>query len=124
MIPFASEEDYKEYLSGRKAVITAAFAFYSRQASQIIKQYTFDNIDESDIPDEVKMCCCELAEMIYRDERSEQKNGGISSESVQGWSRSYEDTESRKSALANAQRDCIYKWLGNSGLLYSGVRRC
>lgn len=124
MIPFASEEDYKEYLGGRKAVITAAFAFYSRQASQLIKQYTFDNIDESNISDEVKMCCCELAEMIYSDERSEQKNGGISSESVQGWSRSYEDTESRKTALKNAQRNCIYKWLGNSGLLFSGVRRC
>lgn len=124
MIIFASEDDYKAYLSGRKAVITAAFSFYSRQASQIIKQHTFDNIDENNIPDEVKMCCCELAEMIYSDERSEQKNGGVSSESVQGWSKSYEDTESRKTALRSAQRDCIYKWLGNSGLLFSGVRRC
>ena len=124
MITFASEKDYKEYLSGREAVIPAAFSFYSLQASQIIKQYTFTNIDENHIPDEAKMCCCELAETIYRDELSRQQSDGVSSESVAGWSKSYEGTESRKTALKNSQRDCVYKWLGNTGLLYSGVRRC
>ncbi len=124
MITFASEDDYKEYLSGREAVIPAAFSFYSRQASQIIKQYTFTNIDENHIPDEVKMCCCELAETLYRDELAQQQSDGVSSESVAGWSKSYEDTASRRTALKSSQRDCVYKWLGNTGLLYSGVRRC
>lgn len=122
---YTDEEFYtNEYLAGRKAIITTAFPYYARQASQLIKQYTFDNIDENNIPESVKMCCCELAELIFNDERSDNQNGGISSESVQGWSRSYESTESRKTILRNAQRDCIYKWLGNSGLLFSGVRRC
>lgn len=124
MITFASEDDYKEYLSGREAVISAAFSFYSRQASQIIKQYTFTNIDENHIPDEVKMCCCELAETLYSDELAQQQSDGVSSESVAGWSKSYEDTASRRTALKSSQRDCVYKWLGNTGLLYSGVRRC
>lgn len=121
---FASETDYKEYLSGREAVISAAFSFYARQASQIIKQYTFNNIDENNIPEEVKMCCCELAENIYRSELSDKQNDGISSEAVAGWSKSYESTESRRNASHKAVKECIYKWLGGTGLLYSGVRRC
>ncbi len=121
---FASETDYEEYLSGREAVISAAFSFYARRASQIIKQYTFNNIDENNIPEEVKMCCCAIAELMYRDELTESKNGGVSSESVQGWSKSYESTDSRKTALRNAQRDCVYKWLSGTGLLCSRVKRC
>jgi len=68
------------------------------------------------------MCCCEIAETLYRDELVQQESNGVSSESVAGWSKSYEDSESRRTALKSLQRDCIYKWLGNTGLLYSGVR--
>lgn len=125
MKSYADENFYKtEFLCGKKAVITTAFEYYARFASQIIDCYTHGNIGSENIPECVKLCCCELAEMIYRDEQSEKKNGGVSSESVQGWSKSYEDTESRRTALKIAQRDCVYKWLGDSGLLYSGVRRC
>lgn len=119
---FASETDYKEYLDEHEAVIPAAFSFYARQASQIIKQYTFTNIDENNISAEVKMCCCEIAENLYCSELVDKKSGGASSEAVAGWSKSYESAESRKNALDKAVRDCIYKWLGDTGLLYSGVK--
>ena len=120
---YADEAYYKNnYLSGKEAAITAAFDHYASQASQLIDCYTYGRISGEDIPEEVKQCCCELAELTYRDEASEQSIGsGISSESVQGWSRSYESAEARKSALAGAQKRCIYKWLSNTGLLYSGV---
>lgn len=122
---YADEEFYKsEYLAGRKAVITTAFPYYARSATQYIKQFTGRNVDENNVPECVKMCCCEIAELIYRDERTEAENGGISSESVQGWSQSYESTETRKTALSSAQRACVYKWLSGTGLLFSGVRRC
>lgn len=120
---YADENDYSEYLSGKKAVITTAFAYYARQASSLIDRFTHGNIKEDNILDEVKMCCCELAELIYRDDTSEAAaKPGISSESVQGWSQSYESSEARKTALMSAQKECIYRWLGNTGLLYSGVR--
>lgn len=120
---YADESFYKEeYLQGKAAVVTAAFDFYAREASRIIKQYTLDNIDESSVPEEVSMCCCELAELAFRDESSEAQNGGISSESVQGWSKSFESTEARKTALQSAQKACVYKWLSGTGLLYRGVR--
>ncbi|MBQ9898110.1 MAG: hypothetical protein IJM44_01485 [Ruminococcus sp.] len=115
-----------EYLAGRSAAVTAAdFQYYARQASAVIAQYTHGNIKADDIPDEVKMCCCELVETMHAADTSEAaQKPGVSSESVQGWSQSYESTEARKTALRGLQRDCIYRWLSNTGLLYSGVRVC
>ena len=115
-----------EYLAGKSAAVTAAdFPYYARQASAVIDRYTFGNIKPDSVPDEVKMCCCELAEQSCADDTSDSaKKAGILSESVQGWSQSYESTDARKTAFRSAQRDCIYKWLGSTGLLYSGVRIC
>lgn len=114
-----------EYLAGRSAAVSAAdFPYYAKQASALINQYTHGNI-KADIPEEVRLCCCELAEQSYADDTSESaQKAGILSESVQGWSQSYESSEARKAAFRSAQRDCIYKWLGSTGLLYSGVRIC
>lgn len=112
-----------EYLAGRSAAVTAAdFPYYARQASAEINRFTHGNIKADDIPGEVRYCCCELAENMHAAETSEAaQKAGISSESVQGWSQSYESLEARKTALRGAVRECIYKWLGNTGLLYSGV---
>ena len=112
-----------EYLAGKSAAVTAAdFTFYARQASAVIDRYTHGNINAGDVPEQVQYCCCELAELIHTADTSEAaQNSGVASESVQGWSKSYESTEARKVALAAAQKDCIYKWLSNTGLLYSGV---
>lgn len=123
MTAYADESFYKtEYLSGKEAVITTAFEYYARQASQIIKQNTYGNVSEDNVPECVKMCCCELAELIFRDESFQAQNCGVSSESVQGWSKSFESTEARKNALQNAQKECIRKWLSDTGLIYCGVR--
>ena len=122
MVIYADEDYYKkEYLQGKAAVITAAFPYYSREASQVIKKYVFDNIDDEDIPEEVRMCCCEIAELAYKRDQSAQSDG-VSSESVQGWSKSYESTESRRNAFDKAVRECIYNWLSSTGLLYRGIR--
>lgn len=112
-----------EYLAGKSAAVTAAdFPYYARQASTLIDQYTHGNIDAENVPDQVRYCCCELAEQMYAADTSEaSQKDGISSESVQGWSQSYESSEMRKTALRSSQRECIYKWLSNTGLLYSGV---
>ncbi|MDO4863462.1 MAG: hypothetical protein Q4A05_04755 [Ruminococcus sp.] len=127
MTAYADYEFYtSEYLAGKSAAVTAAdFTFYARQASALIKQYTHGNVSENSVPEEVKYCCCELVEQMYAADTSEaSKKDGISSESVQGWSQSYESSEARKTALRGSQKECIYKWLSNTGLLYSGVRVC
>ncbi len=122
MAIYADENFYKkEYLQGKAAAITAAFPYYFREASQVIKKYVLDNIDDENLPEEVRMCCCEIAELAYKRDQSEQSDG-VSSESVQGWSKSYESTESRRNAFDKAVRECIYKWLSGTGLLYRGIR--
>ena len=108
---------------GKSAAVSAAdFLFYAKQASAVIDQYTFGNINAEAVPDEVNMCCCDLVEQSYKNDTSESaQKAGILSESVQGWSQSYESTDTRKTSIRSAQRDCVCKWLSNTGLLYSGV---
>ena len=112
-----------EYLAGKSAAVAAAdFPYYAKQASAVIDQYTYGNVNAESVPEEVKNCCCELVEQSYKADTSESAGkAGISSESVQGWSVSYESSEARKTATQNAQKDVIRKWLYNTGLLYSGV---
>lgn len=111
------------YLAGKTAAATAAeFPYYANQATALINQYTFGNINADDVPDEVKMCCCNLVDELHSMATSETAGkAGISSESVQGWSVSLESTEARKNAVKSAQKDIIKQWLYNTGLLYSGV---
>lgn len=121
---YADEEYYKnEYLCGKEAVINAAFDFYARSATAEIKRFTGRNVDEGNISDCVKNCCCELAELVYTHEKSAAQSNGKSSESVGGWSVSYESKEQSDLNFSNAVSECIYKWLNGTGLLFSGVRR-
>lgn len=110
------------YLAGKTAAVTAAeFPYYANQATALINQYTFGNINADNVPDEVKMCCCNLVDELHSMATSETAGkAGISSESVQGWSVSLESTEARKNAVKSAQKDIVKQWLYNTGLLYSG----
>lgn len=112
-----------EYLRGKEpSVGEERFEFYARSATQKIKLYTGDNVDGDNIPECVKMCCCEIAETLYKSEQYDEQNAGVSSESVGGWSKSYESSESRKQSLDSSVRGIAYKWLSGTGLLYRGVR--
>lgn len=127
MTVYADYDFYNdEYLQGRAPAVTQdEFAFYARSASKLIDIYTFGNIDSADVPDEVRLCCCELVEHIYKADHSETSGkDGLASESTMGWSQSYESTTSRKEAAENVQRSCVYKWLSGTGLFFAGVRPC
>ena len=115
-----------DYLAGKSAAVAESdFQYYARKASSEINNYTHGNIKADNIPDEVRYCCCEIAEAMCSSDTSEAaKKAGVSSESVQGWSQSYESSEAQKTALRGSIRECIYRWLSNTGLLYSGVRIC
>ena len=104
----------------KRRLLIPLFLFYARSATQKIRLYTCDNIDENNIPECVKMCCCELAEKLYSYEQSD--NDGVSSESVGGWSKSYESTSNKQRNLKSDIREIVYKWLSNTGLLYRGLR--
>lgn len=123
---YADEQFYNEsYLLGRKPVIGTGFPFYAQQASQTIDQYTFGRlkaIHEEDIPEEVRMCCCELAEMGFRQEKQQKESGGKTSEKIGTYSVSYGTVQETSALIAQEKRSVILKWLANTGLCYQGVR--
>ena len=121
---YADEAFYIEkYLLGRKPVITAGFSFYARQSSQIIDQYTFGRLtDVEDISEEVKMCCCELAEAEFQRETQKKAAGGKTSEKIGTYSATFGTARENANAAASEQRSIIMKWLGNTGLCYQGVK--
>ena len=121
MTVYADSDFYtREYLSGRQAVISPAlFPYYARKASSYIDQYTFGGIDADNVPEVVKMCCCELAETIFRLENSPSFNG-VTSERVGDISRTYESGEAKQQNLNSSIKDVIRAWLLNTGLLYRG----
>lgn len=121
---FADESYYTdEYLCGKEAVINTAFDFYARAATAEIKRFTGRNVDESNIPDCVKNCCCELAELVYTHEKNTADSSGKSSESVGGWSVSFESREQADANYNNSVYEIVYKWLSGTGFLFLGVRR-
>lgn len=110
-----------EYLCGKAVVIEpTAFSFYAREASAIIKRHTFGRVTEP-VPEEVQLCCCELAEKIYIREKQKNANGGLSSESVGGWSKSFESSESQEKQFQTDIKNILSKWLSETGLLYRGI---
>ena len=121
---YADDTFYQEsYLEGRQPVIRTGFSFYIREASRILDQYTFGRLDEMDeVSDEVKLCCCELAELGYQQEaKAKQTEGGKTSEKVGTYSVTFASEQEFAQAAAMQTRRILAKWLGNTGLLYQGV---
>ena len=112
--------DYVYYTGTYKgAVIDAAsFDLYARKATQTIKRHTFNRIQDN-VPEEVKMCCCELAELIYRHDKGADKEN-IVSEKVGGLSVTYADQSVTEQKFIRRTRTIIDDWLWDTGLLYRG----
>lgn len=115
-----------KYLSGREAVIDAAsFPFYALKASQEIRRYAGHSLEGAAPPDCVRLCCCEIAELLYSADKKTAENGaGVTSESIGSWSVSYDTAEQKAKALCDGIRASVYRWLSGTGLLYLGVERC
>ncbi len=108
-----------EYL-GRVITSEKDFAYYALRASEIIDSKTFGRIDE--ITPAVKMACCAAADELYSDASAKAKAaGGISSESVDGYSVSYRayDAEAEKAAEKRVNA-AIKRYLGGTGLMFRG----
>lgn len=111
-----------DYLKGRKPIITTGFLFYARSASQVIDRYTFNHLkDVAEIPEEVQMCCCELAESEYRREKQQKESGGKTSEKNGTYSVSFSSAQESATAISREQRNIVMKWLADTGLCYQGV---
>ena len=109
-----------KYLSGKEAVLDAAsFLFWERKACNVVRNLTFGNIDETaEIPEAVQMCVCEVAELLFNQEKYAQASN-IASEKVGDYSVTYRaQTGAEKMQDAG---DIAKQWLSGTGLLYCGV---
>jgi hypothetical protein len=117
MINYADYAFYTDTYEG--AVIdTASFNYYARGATMIIGIHTFNRVANDNIPEEVKMCCCELAETLFKADKEDTK--GIASEKVGEYSVNYVDSEKANVTKSNAINSVINNWLLMTGLLYRG----
>ena len=71
----------------------------------------------------VKLCCCELAEMIFNAEKQQNQSAGKASETVGSWSVSYSDQSATLQSCKDKTKEIVFKWLTGTGLLYAGVRK-
>nr|DAT41180.1 MAG TPA: Head Tail Connector Protein [Caudoviricetes sp.] len=111
-----------EYLQGTNPTISAGFNYYARSASRIIDLYTFGRLEGvDDIPKDVKLCCCELAELIFENEIQLRDTGNKTSEKIGSYSVSFSSKADRENAFKSKQYDVVIKWLGNTGLCYRGL---
>ena len=122
----------KEYLLGKSpAVPEEKFLFYEKQAREVIDKRTFDRLvpNPGFVSNKVKDCVCAIAELLYKADTVSQQAlnegaaGPLASYSNDGESGTFDLKESiytESGKRAEAKR-LIYKYLGNTGLLYSGL---
>jgi hypothetical protein len=112
-----------KYLLGRKPVISAGFDYYARGASRVMNSLTFGRIDKlSELTDDIQMCCCEMAEYCYTNEKERKAAGGKASEKIGTYTVTFSDKAQSQEDISTADANrTMNKWLSNTGLLYRGI---
>lgn len=121
------------YLLGRNPVILeGVFPFWEKQAAKEIDQRTFGHLTANPalVSEEVKDCACELAELLYQADSVSQQAlrqgaaGPMVSYSNDGESGTFDLSQSvyTEEGKARKVREIVRRYLGNTGLLYAGVR--
>ncbi|BCK01603.1 head-tail connector protein [Anaerocolumna chitinilytica] len=115
---YANYAYYQDTYKG--AVLDAAsFDVYARQATVYLKLQTSNRVDDNSIPDEVKMCCCDISELTYKADKA--RHSGAASEKVGSYSVSYESNADIDKKLMSESYTSLIAWLGTTGLLYRGL---
>lgn len=95
---YTDADFYREvYLAGGSMKIPDdEVSGYLRKASAVLDQYTFGRLAEfTEIPEEVKVCVCELAELQRKSDMLQQGGGIVTSWSNDGQSGSMDISNSR-----------------------------
>lgn len=95
------------------------------KANSHLNQYMHQEPDETNL-EMVKLCLCEVAELIYQDDVMRQEHGGksIQSENTDGYSVTYTSPEDGEDGISQTDRNiysAIRRYLSGTGLLYLGV---
>lgn len=108
---------------GECTIPSTAFDKWSIKASNLVRLYTFGNINENDeIQEDVQMCVCEVAEHLYScNQRDSESDSSVASEKDGSWSASYKDRKTVEQEDSMKSVSIVRTWLANTGLLYCGV---
>lgn len=108
---------------GEATIPLEVFGKWSIKASNVVRSYTFGNINENDvIPEDVQMCVCEVAEHLYScDVRDKESDSSLASEKDGSWSVSYKDRKTVEQEDRDKTANIILTWLANTGLMFCGV---
>ena len=75
-----------------------------------------------EIPEAVRMCCCEIAEKLYSVESVKDENGMVlQSYGNDGETGTYKTDDLSESGVQRSIVKIIRKWLVNTDLMYCGV---
>ena len=125
MLEFINETEYKD-ITGATSVPNN-FDQLNIEASAYIDRQTFNRVNPSDIPEEVKQCTCYLIDLLVEEEDAIKDVSKIKSENVDGWSRTYATSDEVKKTYNNKKQDLLELYLskvfGYDGnlLLYRGA---
>lgn len=113
-----------QYLFGKEPTIPIdEIEYWLAQASRKINRRAFGKTDAlQEVPDEVKMCCCAVAEKLYQFESAKSENGMVlQSYGNDGETATYKTTDMSELAISGKVLEIIEEWLMPTGLLYCGV---
>lgn len=96
-----------------------SFPRFEFKARTSLDGYTFRRLRNAQMTDDIGFCICEMAEYLY-DEDNKIKGNGISSESTDGHSVTYQN-EKETSEVDKDLYKIACKYLGDTPLMYRGV---
>lgn len=119
-MPYTTYDYYTKDFFG-DVIPEKSFLKYEGKARFIIDQFTFDRLkDKTFIPIEVENCMCDMMEYLYEQD-SKEKGNGISSETTDGYSVTYQKEKSVKEKQSDLYR-IARKYLSRTGLMNRMVR--
>lgn len=118
MTPYTTYEFYKEDFYG-DVIPQESFSKFELKARFELDRFTFGRLKGlHEISGVVQMCMCELMEYLYAD-ASRQRGNGISSESTDGYSVTFQKDKS-SAVMVKEMYQIACKHLADTNLLYRG----
>lgn len=123
MVEYADYKFYQEQFHG-STIPEAAFSSVILRASIYIKYITFGRIEDTEIPEAVRLAACAVSEVFHADDEMKAGTGGleIKSENNDGYSVNYvtDGPDGKPITAEKKAYKSAYPYLVHTGLMYRG----
>ena len=126
MLKYIDESDYQNLMDAPS--IPEDFNKKNIEASNYIRNNTFDRVNINNIPESVKYVTCLIIDKLVEKEEKLKEIGCLKSEDVEGWKTTYATPDEVKieydKKLSNILNEYLFDEIGVDGLplLYRGLR--